>query len=81
MDNCQHCFEKQKNCVCRFYNCCICKNQFPESMIYEHRGVYACEEHIDIARGAREAQRQEIIDEVNLGRESEKETRYREGKL
>jgi|TARA_R110000851_G_scaffold2612_2_gene10663 hypothetical protein len=52
-----------KNCMQEYFECSICKDIFTSWEIYEYRGAYACEEHIDKMRCNRESERMYLIEE------------------
>lgn len=41
--------------------CSICHKKFNDNEIYEYRGAYACEDHIDAMEANRDHERKEII--------------------
>jgi len=46
-ENCQYCFEEEKNCVCHWNTCAECGKRIPDSHASEYRGRIWCEsEHV-----------------------------------
>jgi hypothetical protein len=57
---CSECFESPGNCLgCQFERCVICRQEFGSSQLYEHRGLYACEEHVEEMRAKSERQKEQ----------------------
>lgn len=59
---CSNCYEKVGHCSCQFGSCAICHEDFPDSELYEYRGVEACEKHFQEAQGKRDYQRRQVME-------------------
>jgi recombinational DNA repair protein (RecF pathway) len=45
--------------------CCICQKSFEDNEIYEYRGAFACEPHVEQMESKRDHERNAIISEEN----------------
>lgn len=58
---CEWCFEKEMNCICRFVTC-RCGKKLPDGQMYEYRGVMGCENCIDKITKERDEQRERVME-------------------
>ena len=73
-ENCEYCFEKEKNCVCHWNKCAECGKQIPDSHASEYRGRVWCEsEHnFDEQVAKRDYEREEVMAVTNASVKSQR---------
>ena len=71
---CEYCFEKESECVCRWTKCDECGKRIPESHASEYRGRKWCEggHDFDEQVAKRDFQRQEVMEELNASVKSQR---------
>lgn len=76
---CSNCFEKVGNCNCHFGSCAICHEDFPDSELYEYRGVTACEPHFKELQEKRDYQRKQVIETTEKSVKSQADGEWANG--
>lgn len=80
-ENCQYCFEKEKDCVCHWNKCAECGERIPDSHASEYRGRVWCEEKHDFDEqvAKRDFERQEVMVEVEHSVRSQADGEWQNG--
>lgn len=77
-ENCQYCFEEEKNCVCHWNTCAECGKRIPDSHASEYRGRIWCESEHDLDEqvAKRDGERQEVMAVTNASVESQRKGEF-----